>query len=127
MSSKEIDGLQDLVSFPVRLGLTWSFPCRPKLKALLKAARNCGFMMPYIIGFAKLLVNIRQATVIKILLGIKHPAVSTITTVETGPHVIKNVQTTVKLVFKSLCQFDDVLMGSLHLLCYGRLDFECFL
>ena len=98
---QEVNGLQHLLSFPVRLGLTWSFPCRPKLKALLKAARNCGSMMPYITGFAKLLVNIRQATVIKILLGIKHPAVSTITTIQAGPHVIKNVQTTVKLVFKS--------------------------
>ena len=54
------------------------------------------------ICFAKLLVNIRNITAKKILLGIKHPTVSTITTTDTGPHVITNTQTTVKLVFMSL-------------------------
>lgn len=93
--------LQDLVTFPVRLGLTWSLPYRPKRNALLKAAWNCGFRMPYITGFAKLPAYIKQAVAIKTFLGIKHPAVSTITTIDADPHVSKNVQRTVKVVFKS--------------------------
>lgn len=40
------------------------------IKTLLKAALNCGFIIPYIIGMAKLLVNIRnKAAAIKISLA----------------------------------------------------------
>ena len=58
----------------------------------MKAALNCGFIIPYIIGFTKLLLNIRNMDAIKTSLGIEHPAVSRTTTKEIGPHVIRNTQ-----------------------------------
>ena len=59
---------------------------------------NSGFIIPCIS------VNIRYVIAVKISRGIKHPAISTITITDADPHVIRNTQTTVKLVFKSFVE-----------------------
>ena len=93
----------------MRLGATfcssltyWLLFKQPNFKALLKASLNCGFIIPYIIGFTKQLVFIMKITDTEISLGITNPAVSRLIATDTVPHDIRNTQTTVKQVFKSL-------------------------